>query len=39
METKKTKDSQTILRGENGDRGIRLFDFRLYYKAIVIKTV
>ena len=39
MEIKKTQDSQTILRGKNGDRGIRLSDFRLHYKAIVIKTV
>ena len=36
---KETQDSQTILRGKNGDRGIRLSDFRLHYKAIVIKTV
>ena len=38
METKKTPNSQSNLEKEKVAGGIRLFDFRLYYKPTVIKT-
>ena len=39
METQKTQDKQSNLEKENRARANRLPDFRLYYKATVIKTV
>ena len=39
METQKTPNSQSNLEKEKRSRGIRLLDFRLYYKDTVIKTV
>ena len=38
METQKTSNSQTILR-KNRTGGTTLSDFRLFYKAIVVKAV
>ena len=39
METQKILNNESNLERKKGARGIRLPDFRLYYKATIMKTI
>ena len=39
VESEKTPNSQRNIEKENHARGITMLDFKLYYKAVIIKTV
>ena len=39
METQRLQMAKAVLRKKNGTEGINLSEFRLHYKATVIKTV